>query len=198
MKTITRPSQHILNYATSFKRGKLDEFFAEYKRVVNLFIDLYWEMDKLPPKTNSEHYHLIDSWLLGKAMKCAGNQALQNIKSRRKREKDLLDKDYKRVYRKAIERGKKWDLVTQRKTQWMKGKTFRKRASKPVFNKDTITLNADLCHIQDAKKSNEFDLWIRIGSVFGNRFSLILPTKKHSHFNKLQKQGFGLFNGYYC
>jgi putative transposase len=26
--------------------------------------------------------------------------------------------------------------------------------------------------------------------VFGNRFSLILPTRKHSHFNKIQKSGF--------
>jgi IS605 OrfB family transposase len=190
MKPLKRKSEHILDFATGYKRNKLDDFFAEYKRVVNCFIDLYWEMDRLPPQTNTTHYSQIDSWLLGKAMKCAGNQALQNIRSRRKEEKDLLDKAYKRVYRKAINKGKKWDLVAKRKTQWMKGKTFRKRASKPVFKEDTITLNSDLCHIQDNKKASHFDMWIRIGSVFGNRFSLILPTKKHWHYNDCMKQGF--------
>ena len=29
-----------------------------------------------------------------------------------------------------------------------------------------------------------FDLAVRLGSVFGNRYSLILPTKKHEQFNK--------------
>lgn len=95
MKLLKRKSEHILDFATGFKRNKLDDFFCEYKRVVNTFIDLYWEMDKLPPQTNSTHYKQIDSWLLGKAMKCAGNQALQNINSRRAEEKELLDKAYK-------------------------------------------------------------------------------------------------------
>jgi transposase len=187
---VVKSSQHILNDATSFKKEKLDDFFAEYKRVVNCFIDLFWEVDNLPPKINTTHYSQIDSWLLGKAMKCAGNQALQVIKSTRKKDKQRTYSVYKRVFSKAKKKKKNWDLVNQKWTTWSKSKHFRRRISKPVFKEDTITLNADLCHIQDAKKSNEFDLWIRIGSVFGNRFSLILPTRKHSHFNKIQKSGF--------
>lgn len=190
MKIITRSSQHILNDATSFKKGKLDEFFAEYKRVVNCFIDLFWEVDNLPQKINTTHYSQIDSWLLGKAMKCAGNQALQIIKSTRKKDKQKTYSVYKRVFSKAKNKKKKWDLVNEKWATWSKDKHFRRRVNKPVFKEDTITLNADLCHIQDAKKSNEFDLWIRIGSVFGNRFSLILPSRKHSHFNKIQADGF--------
>lgn len=187
---VVRSSQHILNNATSFKKGKLDDFFVEYKRVVNCFIDLFWEADNLPPKINTTHYSQIDSWLLGKAMKCAGNQALQVIKSTRKKDKQKTYSVYKRVYSKAKKKGKSWPLVTEKWTIWCKDKHFRRRVNKPIFKEDTITLNADLCHIQDAKKSSEYDLWIRIGSVFGNRFSLILPTRKHSHFNKIQKQGF--------
>ena len=40
---------------------------------------------------------------------------------------------------------------------------------------------------KDADNASEFDLWIRLGSIFGNRESLILPTKHHErsrHFEK--------------
>jgi transposase len=59
----------------------------------------------------------------------------------------------------------------------------------PVFNGNTIDLNSDLVHIQSADKSSEFDLWIRLGSIFGNRESLILPTKHHERSRHFEKTG---------
>ena len=50
-------------------------------------------------------------------------------------------------------------------------------------------LNSDLVRIQDADKSSEFDLWIRLGSIFGNRESLILPTKHHERSRHFEKTG---------
>jgi IS605 OrfB family transposase len=185
-----RTSSHIFKFATGFKQQKLEDLFVEYQRVVNEFIDLFWDETKLPSKINSGHYKQIESWLLGKAMKCAGNQAIKIIKSTRKKDKQLTYKCYKRVFSKAKQKNKNWDLVTQRWSEWSKDKKFRHRLNKPVYTGDSIELNSDLVHIQDPKKSTEFDLWIRLGSIFGNRFSLILPTRKHSQYNKLKEQGF--------
>jgi hypothetical protein len=80
-----RRAEHTLKFATAAKRQKLDEFFAEYARVVNAFIALYWNTDALPGKANSSVYGQVDSWMMGKARKCAVNQAIRILKSVRSR-----------------------------------------------------------------------------------------------------------------
>jgi hypothetical protein len=110
-----RSSQHILKFATEQKKSKLDDFFTEFERVVNCFIDLWWDRDeKLPSKFNSSHYSEVDSWMMGKAMKCAGNEAMRLLRISRDKEDKILTKTYKRVYSKGKKRGKTWDLITQR------------------------------------------------------------------------------------
>jgi transposase len=191
MKLIKR-SQVSFKEATNFKTDKLRSFFEEYQRVVNAFIDIYWLSEKLPSKINSNHYKQIDSWLLGKAMKCAGNQAMKILRSAHTNNNKRIYSKYKKVYSKAKHKKKKWFIVNQTWAVWSKGKTFRPRINKPVFDGSTVELNSDLCHIQDSKNSSSFDLWIRLGSIFGNRFSLILPSHKHRQYNKLHNKGYTL------
>ena len=182
-----------LNSFTKVKQNKLDEFFTEYQRVVNCFIDLYFEQDKLPSKIGSSEYHKVNSWLLGKAMKCAGNQAIKIIKSIRNKDKQLVYKQYKRVFSKCKKKNKNhFGILDKVYSEWIKGKKINRKVKKPVFEKFVIDLNSDLISVQDNKKAKAFDLWIRIGSVFGNRYSLILPSKKHKQFNKMIVNGFGL------
>ena len=188
-----RRTTHSLKFATNFKENKLDDFFNEYERVVNEFINMFWSLDKLPPKVNSEVYNQIESWLLGKAMKCAGNQAIKIVKSTWKKNSQITYKKYKYLYAKCKRKNRNIsNILDKRWKEWSKDKSFRRRCTKPTFNGNTIELNSDLVRIQDNKKSTEFDLWIRIGSVFGNRFSLILPTKKHKNMNKHLANGFEL------
>jgi IS605 OrfB family transposase len=94
------------------------------------------------------------------------------------------------VFKRAKDKKKNWDLTNKKWSEWSKDKKFRHRLNKPIYTGDSIELNSDLCHIQDNKKATEFDLWIRLGSIFGNRFSLILPTRKHAQYNKLIQKGF--------
>ncbi|MFA5572472.1 MAG: hypothetical protein WDA42_05150 [Candidatus Bathyarchaeia archaeon] len=56
-----RRVEHTLKFATVAKQQKLDSFFVEYAHVVNAFIELYWNADKLPGKANAEVYGKIDS-----------------------------------------------------------------------------------------------------------------------------------------
>lgn len=109
------------------------------------------------------------------------------------RNSQITYKKYKRLYSKCKKRNRNVNGILDMKwKEWSSDKTFRRRCTKPMFNGKTIELNSDLVRIQDSKKSSEFDLWIRIGSVFGSRFSLILPTKKHKNFNRHVNDGFGL------
>lgn len=191
MKLIKR-SQVSLKEATNFKTSKLKDLFEEYQRVVSAFIDRYWMNPKLPSKINSEMYKQIDSWLLGKTMKCAGNQAMKILRSAHTNNKKKTYTIYKKIFSKAKSKKKNWSITKQPWSIWSKGKVFRPRINKPIFDGTTIELNEDLCHIQESKEATSFDLWIRLGSIFGNRFSLILPTHKHKQYNKLLSKGYEL------
>lgn len=185
-----RRVEHTLKFATATKRQKLDSFFVEYARVVNAFIELYWTADKLPGKANAEVYGKIDSWMMGKARKCAANQAIRILKSLAKKDKQKTYQAYKKAYSKAKELNRDvLGILSARWSEWSKGKTFRHRIRMPVFNGNTIDLNSDLVRIQDADNASEFDLWIRLGSIFGNRESLILPTKHHERSRYFEKTG---------
>jgi len=186
-----RQTKHSLKFITSAKKDKLDLLFQEYERVVNEFIKIFWYLDKIPTHINQEVYKKVDSWLMGKAMKCAGKQASKIVRSNWKRNSELNYKKYKKIYAKCKEKGRDIKgILSSKYSTWVKGRYFKRRNSIPVFKGNTIELNSALVYIQEAKTSSEFDLWVRVGSVFGNRFSLILPTKKHSRFNKFIDLGF--------
>ena len=186
-----RRTTHSLKFITDFKKFKIDGFFDEYGRVVNKFIELFWGQQKLLFKVNSVIYRQVDSWLLGKAMKCAGNQAIKIVKSTRKKDRNLTYKKYKRVFAKCKQRDKNlFGILSSKWSIWSKDKVFRHRVKLPIFNGRTIELNSGLVTIQESKTSTSFDLWVRVSSVFGNRFSLILPTKKHKRFNSFISQDF--------
>jgi len=184
-----RRASHTLKFATSAKKQKLEEFFAEYARLVNAFIELYWTADSLPSKANSAVYNQIDSWLMGKARKCAVNQAVKIIKSVYKKDKQKTYKMYQCAYAKAKKSNRDvCGILSSPWSTWSKGRVFRRRVNMPVFNGNTIELNSDLVRIQDSKTC-EFDLWIRLGSIFGNRFSLLLPTRHHKRSRHFQNTG---------
>ena len=186
---IKRTVQCSLNEATDFKKGKLDAFFEEYCRVVNCFIELYWNGRTLPVKANAIEYKLVSSWLLGKVMKCAVNQAIKIVKSVKKKDAQKSYQKYKKVFFKCKKKNRNiFGILNKKYADWIIGRRLKHRINKPIFDGSTIELNSDLIRIQDG--NNSFDLWIRIGSVFGNRFSLILPSRKHKHYNKMIRDGY--------
>ena len=186
-------TQHSLKFITAKKRQLLDGLFVEYQRVVNEFIVLYWNEKKLPSKANASQWRQVTTWLCGKAVKCAYRQAIQMIKSAQAKNKKRIYKSYQRVYAYAKGRGKNWDIVNQKWSEWSAGRKFRDRVGRPVFNGNSIDLNSDLATVYTSpKKLKNFDLAVRLGSIFGNRISLLLPTKKHVLFNKHISNGYSV------
>lgn len=187
-----RTTQHTLKFITKHKREKLDMLFGEYQRIVNEYIQYYWRTTNLKNNARSEDYIVVDSWLMGKTRRCAYKQAIQIIRSVKDKQNKLVYKQYKRVYSKAMKRNKNWNICKQKFSEWSKGKVFRDRTKIPHFNGNSIELTETVCKVYTTTEIKEFDLIIRLGSIWGNRESILLPTKKHKHLNKLLDQGFEL------
>ena len=185
-------SQHSLKFITGKKKQHLLDLFNEYQIVVNKFIQQFWSEPKLPQKPTKEQWRQVNSWLCGKVMKCAYRQAIQMIKTTQDKNKKLIYKQYRRTFFKAKIKNKNWSIVNQTWTEWSKNKQFRNRVCIPVFNGDSIDLNSDLVHIYPTTKMTKFDLAVRLGSIWGNRLSIVLPTKKHRQFNSLIDKGYEL------
>jgi len=107
--------------------------------------------------------------------------------------KKRIYKSYQKVYAYAKGRGKNWIIVNQKWSEWSRDRKFRARVKMPAFNGNSIDLNSDLATIYTSPNSmKKFDLAVRLGSIFGSRISLLLPTKKHSQFNKHISNGYSV------
>ena len=73
-----------INYANKGKLETLDKILEESIKVVNLYIDSIWESSNRNAKfvTNK-----VDTWLSARMLQCLGKQALEIVKSQRKKKK---------------------------------------------------------------------------------------------------------------
>lgn len=186
-----RTSKHSLKYLTHKKTNILSGFFDEYQRVVNIFIKIFWEADNIPKLINSDTYKQVDSWMLGKAMRCAGKQASEIVRSTLQANAKENYKVYKRVYSKLLKKNKQCNLTNMKWSEWIKTVKLRRRLSMPVFNGNTIELNSNISSVFVNTRIT-FDLLVSVASIFGNRFSLKMPTRQHKQNKKLIEQGFQL------
>ena len=152
---------------------------------------MFWESDNIPKFIDSEVCNQVDSWLLGKAMKCAGKQASEIVRSTIQANAKENYKIYKRVYSKLLKKNKQCNITNMKWNEWIKTVKLRRRLSMPVFDGNTIELNSGLATVFTNTRIT-FDLLVRIASIFGNRFSLKMPTRQHKQNKKLVEQGFNL------
>jgi IS605 OrfB family transposase len=73
-----------ISYSNVGKLNTLNNIFIESKRVVNLFIDTLWEAKDFKSKFVTTK---VDTWLSARAQQCLGKQALEIVKSQRKKHK---------------------------------------------------------------------------------------------------------------
>jgi len=150
-----------LKFANKNKQNNLSVFLTEYRRVVQLYIDLTWDTDS--GKFISKDIQ-TDSWLSARAKQCAGKQALSIVNG-------ALKKYNQRIYMrdKLLLEGKPVKHInTQKPTQ-------------PVVGNIPAELDSRFCKILESE--NSFDLWIRLSSL-GNKISETVPLKRTKVFNK--------------
>jgi len=79
-----RKSTIKIDYANKGKLEKLDSLFEESKRVINLFINDLWESENFFSKFVSFKQN---TWLSARLQQCLGKQALEIVKSQRRKKK---------------------------------------------------------------------------------------------------------------
>ena len=79
-----RSSKLNINYANKGKLETLDTLMDEMTCVVNLFIDVLWAKQEFRTKYPD---FKVDTWLSARLQQCLGKQALEIVKSQRKKKK---------------------------------------------------------------------------------------------------------------
>ena len=167
-----RSSALTLKFATSKKLNTLDLVFDEYARVVNLYIDALKQTNDLPkfPKFK------VVTWISAQLQQVAGKQAVEIIKSTRKKDQEIRLKKYKRIY--------KYFLNKQRQTKFLGKKFSELRLNckiKPRYDGKVIPF--DQRQFSLCKSINSFDFWVHLRCL-GNKFILDLPLRNHKHNKK--------------
>lgn len=169
-----RSSALTLKFATSKKLNTLDLVFNEYARVVNLYIDVLNQSKELPKFTNFK----VKTWISVQLQQVAGKQAVEIIKSTRKKDREIRLKKYKKIY--------KYFLNKQRQKNFISKKFSELRLNykiKPRYDGKAIPF--DQRQFSLCKSNNSFDFWVHLRCL-GNKFILDLPLKITSTINSLQ------------
>lgn len=165
-----------LRFSNKNKLNNINLFIEEYKKVMIVFIDKLWTLDKIPTLLPKELTNNIQSWLSARAIQCVGKQASGIVRgSRKKQEKRLF------MINKLKESG-----------QFKKARKLQKiynsiNVSKPNINNINPELDARFVKI-NINNQTSFDGWITLSSL-GNKLKIQLPFKKHKHFNKMLSKG---------
>ncbi len=171
-----RSSQTSLKFSNSCKSKDIRDFIIEYMNVLKQFVDLLWDLEKIPALLPKELTSQVDTWLSARMIQCVGKQASGVVRGTQKKQKD-------RLYR---------INVFIREGKLGKAKKLREyydkvNMSKPLPKKVCPELDSRFIKI-DLDNETSFDGWLTVMSI-GNKKKFVLPFKKHKHFNRLNKKG---------
>jgi len=176
-----RSSKLSLKFSNTNKKNDLYSFMDEYRSVMIEFINIIWEMDKIPQLLPKKITNEVKTWISSRAVQCAGKQASSVVRGTQTKQKRRL-----------------WQINKFRENGMYK----KERKLQEIYDKNTISkpeINNIECELdsrfinQDFNNSTSFDGWVTISSL-GNRKKIILPVKKSKHFNKLLSKGI-ILNG---
>jgi hypothetical protein len=173
---VIRSTKCTLKFSNKNKLDNLHLFLEEYRRVVGLFIDILWDLEKVPTFLPKEINNKIDSWLSARAIQCAGKQASAIIGGTK-------TKEHKRQYiiNKLNNEGK---YKQARKLETINNKL---RSSKPNINQVEPMLDSRFVKICLVTETS-FDGWVILTSL-GNKMKIKIPFKFHKYFNTLNDIG---------
>lgn len=173
---IIKSTKCSLSFVNKGKRDSIDLFINEYQNVVSLFVDILWDLDKIPTLLDNEFTSKINTWLSARLVQCAGKQAsaiVRGTREKQRRRQFYIDKfNEEGQFKKARKLQTIYDNV---------------KISKPNIKNVNPELDSRFIKF-DMENNTFFDIWITITSI-GNKIKLTLPIKKTKHFNKMLKKG---------
>ncbi len=175
-KEIIRSSKCTLDFSNTGKKQVLSEFLTEYAKVTADFVNIFWELEKVPRLAPVAHSSLINTWLSARMVQCAGKQAsgiVRGTRVKQERRKFVIDRlTTEGKFKKARKLQEVYDYA---------------KVSKPNVTNVNPELDSRFVKI-DLNNNTSFDIWLTIGSI-GNKLKLTLPIKRNAHFNKLMEEG---------
>jgi len=172
-----RSSKISLKFSNKNKREKINLFIEEYKKVAQFFVDIFWEMEKLPKLIDKENTDKVeDSWLSQRAIQCAAKQASGIVRGTKEKNKRRLY-----IYNKLLKEGK------TKRARKLKKRIDETKESKPELKTICPELDGRFVKI-DLSNDTSFDGWLTISSL-GNKLKLEIPFKKTDHLNNLLSEG---------
>ncbi len=170
-----RSTKLSLKFANRGKRDLLNNFIGKYQLAVQEYIDLIWDMEKVPsllPKTLTDKCSVL---LTARAKQAAAKQAAAIVKGTKSKQSKRLF-----MINKLIKENK---LDEAKRLQDFYNKV---KISKPNVSSLNLLLDSRFVKFNEETESS-FDSWITLGSCgFGK---IDLPVKKTKHFNRLNAKG---------
>ena len=167
-----RSSSLTLQFSTDKKLNTLNTVFDEYTRVVNSYVDEYAQTRILPKFTLLK----VKTWLSARLQQCAGKQALEIVKSTRKKDSQIRQRRYKKVYKYFLQKNRQLKFLSKKMSELKLNYKI-----KPRFDGKAINLDTRFWILN--KSENRFDFWVVLSSI-GNKIKLCLPLKNHKHNKK--------------
>lgn len=172
-----RSSKITLKFSNTNKLNKISLFVDEYKRVLSIFVNELWNVEEIKSLLPKEITGKIaDSWLSARAIQCAGKQASGIVRGIRKKQSKRL-----------------WQINKFKSTgQFKKARKLQKiydsvKVSQPNINVVNPELDSRFVKI-DLENKTSFDGWFTLSSL-GNKLNIVVPFKKHDHFNSMLETG---------
>ena len=178
---------------TQAKRLELDGVLAEYGKVVNHFINIFWDKPVSKMELLRDIVHSSESWFSARLKKVAAREAIDMVSSVRlvqESNKEIMENcitDIKRKINKIPLTNRK----SRRKTNNLHIKLKKKQnhltmltPHKPIHSGDSMRISSAIADLQEPKESNGFDAWLHLASI-GNNIILDIPIKFHKHYREL-------------
>ena len=156
---IIRATKCSLKFTTETKRQKLKEVLTEYSKVVNFFIDHFWDHPPKKAELLKSIVNLPTTWLTARLRKVAAREALDLIKSSKELAKTRSE-----------ERGVEVEPI------------------KPIHSGRSMSVSSTIASLQIPKEAKEYDAWFHLASI-GNGIIIDIPIRFHKHYNALRERG---------
>jgi len=173
-----------IKFSNTEKLKQLKCFHDEYMKTTQLFIDMLWDLEKLPSLLPKEITSKVagSTWLSARAIQAAGKQASGIVRgTKQKMNKRMF------IVNKMIAAG---EHKNARKLQAIMDKN---PISKPVQQEVNPQLDGRFISI-DIENKTSFDGWLTIGSI-GRKIKLELPFKKTKPLNQMLADGWLIKTG---
>jgi IS605 OrfB family transposase len=194
---IIRTSKCSIKFATNKKRQELQTVLKEYGKVVNVFIDYFWDKKLDKRDLLKPIYNIPSTWLGATLRQRAAMESLDMIGSVKEAfewNKQQIQDNISVLERKI----KNTDTVTRlnrkkinnwhKKVKALNMKLPMIQMHKPKHRGNRMSVSSTIGELQTSEETANFNAWLHLQSM-GNKVNIYLPIKFHKQYKKLNAIG---------